>query len=163
MTTSNTELAAQARKLAEMIQIYGQTLDPRFLGEAADALRQLADALESKGEPVHPNHRSALRYVLATLNDCNANLKMKAELRERVQASIVGMRYVISRAVAAPAQPEKDERKPLTDADIEKLRQATFSTNNPFCPVDSKSMRKAVLAAERAHGIGSSTEGGEHG
>jgi hypothetical protein len=43
---------------------------------------------------------------------------------------------------------------PLTDAQIEKLRENTFSINNPHCPVDSKSMRKAVRAAERAHGIG---------
>ncbi len=51
---------------------------------------------------------------------------------------------------AKQAQPE---RAPLTDAELEKLREKTFSTNNPFCPVDSKSMRKAVRAAEAAHGI----------
>ena len=51
------------------------------------------------------------------------------------------------------------ERKPLTDAQIEKLREQTFSTSNPFCPCDSKTMRKAVWAAERAHGIG--TKGGQ--
>jgi hypothetical protein len=45
-------------------------------------------------------------------------------------------------------------REPLSDEQIEKLRDKTFSINNPFCPVDSKSMRKAVRAAERAHGIG---------
>lgn len=49
---------------------------------------------------------------------------------------------------AAPAQ-----RQPLSDAEIEKLRQATFSTNNPFCPCDSKTMRKAVRAIEAAHNI----------
>ena len=43
---------------------------------------------------------------------------------------------------------------PLTDEQIEKLRRETFSTENPFCPCDSKTMRKAVWAAERAHGIG---------
>lgn len=42
---------------------------------------------------------------------------------------------------------------PLTDEQIEKLRRETFSTENPFCPCDSKTMRKAVWAAERAHGI----------
>jgi len=41
----------------------------------------------------------------------------------------------------------------MTDVQIEKLRDATFSINNPFCPVDSKSMRKAVRAYERAQGI----------
>lgn len=43
--------------------------------------------------------------------------------------------------------------KPLTNAAIECLREQTFSTNNPYCPVDSKSMRKAVRAAECAHNI----------
>lgn len=44
--------------------------------------------------------------------------------------------------------------EPLTDEQIEKLRRDTFSTENPFCPCDSKTMRKAVWATERAHGIG---------
>ena len=44
--------------------------------------------------------------------------------------------------------------QPLSDSEIEKLREKTFSTYNPYCPVDSKSMRKAVRAAEAAHGIG---------
>ena len=39
---------------------------------------------------------------------------------------------------------------PLTDEQIERLREKTFSTNNPFCPVDSKSMRKAIRAYEAA-------------
>ena len=45
------------------------------------------------------------------------------------------------------------QRKPLTDEEIEKLREKTFSTGNPYCPVDSKSMRKAARAIEAAHGI----------
>lgn len=44
--------------------------------------------------------------------------------------------------------------QPLTDDEIEDLRKKTFSTSNPYCPVDSKSMRKAVRAAEAAHGVG---------
>lgn len=55
------------------------------------------------------------------------------------------------RAWTAPPPPAVG--KPLGEEQIEKLREETFSTNNPFCPVDSKSMRKAVRAAERAHGI----------
>jgi hypothetical protein len=53
------------------------------------------------------------------------------------------------------------KRVPLTEAAIEKLREQTFSTSNPFCPVDSKSMRKAVRAAEYAHGITESKEPGQ--
>lgn len=53
------------------------------------------------------------------------------------------------------ARAELEARKPLplSDEQIERLREQTFSTNNPFCPCDSKTMRKAVRAAERAHGI----------
>ncbi len=38
----------------------------------------------------------------------------------------------------------------LTDEQIEKGRQAVFSTNNPYCPCDSKTMRKAARWAEQA-------------
>lgn len=57
------------------------------------------------------------------------------------------------RGTTAQAAPAPLPRQPLTDAQIEKLREETFSTNNPFCPCDSKTMRKAVRSAERAHGI----------
>jgi len=46
-----------------------------------------------------------------------------------------------------------EARKPLTEDEIERGRKATFSTGNPFCPCDSKTMRKAVRWAERVHGI----------
>jgi len=42
---------------------------------------------------------------------------------------------------------------PLSDEQIESLREKTFSTGNPYCPVDSKSMRKAARAIEAHHGI----------
>ncbi|WP_448677317.1 Lar family restriction alleviation protein [Delftia acidovorans] len=51
------------------------------------------------------------------------------------------------------AELEARKPLPLSDEQIEGLREQTFSTNNPFCPCDSKTMRKAVRAAERAHGI----------
>lgn len=38
----------------------------------------------------------------------------------------------------------------LTDEQIEHGRHNTFSTNNPFCPCDSKTMRKAARWAEKA-------------
>lgn len=38
----------------------------------------------------------------------------------------------------------------LTDTQIEEGRRETFSTDNPYCPCDSKTMRKAVRWAERA-------------
>jgi len=43
--------------------------------------------------------------------------------------------------------------EPLSDEQIESLREKTFSTGNPYCAVDSKSMRKAARAIEAHHGI----------
>lgn len=37
----------------------------------------------------------------------------------------------------------------LTDAEIEAGRKQVFSTDNPFCPCDRKTMLKAVRWAER--------------
>jgi hypothetical protein len=42
---------------------------------------------------------------------------------------------------------------PLTDNQIEKIRTEIFSTDNPYCPVDRKSMRKVAKAIEAAHDI----------
>lgn len=43
---------------------------------------------------------------------------------------------------------------PLSDEQIESGRKDMFSTGNPFCPCDRKTMRKAVQWAERQHSIG---------
>ena len=67
--------------------------------------------------------------------------------------------HVIAAARAAIAEHERlngisaTPRQPLSEARIEEGRHETFSTNNPFCPCDSKTMLKAVRWAERAHGI----------
>ena len=44
-------------------------------------------------------------------------------------------------------------RIPMTEAQIERLREKTFSTSNPYCPVDRKSMLKAVRATEAHYNI----------
>lgn len=62
----------------------------------------------------------------------------------RLKGFDVGLRHGKDQASA---------RKPLTDAQIEAGRRATFSTDNPFCPCDRKTMLKAVHWAEKAHGI----------
>jgi hypothetical protein len=49
--------------------------------------------------------------------------------------------------VKATPQPQR-EWVGLTDEEIEKGRDQTFSINNPYCPCDSKTMRKAVRWAE---------------
>lgn len=79
--------------------------------------------------------------------------RLKSDLKGRHQrqhdAEALAGEYLMQRDDArAKATPT-----PLTDAQIEEGRMATFSTNNPFCPCDSKTMRKAVRWAERAHGI----------
>lgn len=63
----------------------------------------------------------------------------------------------IADALEEPVQqpsPTTPRSEPLTDKQIEAGREATFSTSNPFCPCDSKTMRKVVRWAEHAHGIG---------
>ena len=56
---------------------------------------------------------------------------------------------------SAPATPAATaQAAPLTDEQIEAGRHATFSTGNPYCPCDSKTMRKAVRWAEAQHRIG---------
>lgn len=48
---------------------------------------------------------------------------------------------------ASPASPAQAAGMvDLTDSEIEAVRKATFSTENPYCPVDRKSMWKAALA-----------------
>jgi len=64
------------------------------------------------------------------------------------------VRVVVRFAALAYAAGEKAQRQPLTDEQIEKGRVQTFSVNNPYCPCDSKTMRKAVRWAEASHGIG---------
>ena len=49
--------------------------------------------------------------------------------------------------------PQQAKQVPMTEKQIEGLREKTFSTSNPYCPVDSKSMRKAARAIEAHHGI----------
>jgi hypothetical protein len=53
-----------------------------------------------KLEPVHPNHRPDLRYVLETLQMVRPVLK-NAPLREQVEAAINGMAYIIKRTEEA--------------------------------------------------------------
>jgi hypothetical protein len=58
-----------------------------------------------------------------------------------------GLGY-LQRHLAAPPP-----RQPLTDEQLEKGRDQTFSINNPFCPCDSKTFRKVARWVEVAHGI----------
>ena len=43
---------------------------------------------------------------------------------------------------------------PLSDTQLEKIWEDTFSTNNPFCPCNLKTFLKVTRAVEQAHKIG---------
>lgn len=52
-----------------------------------------------------------------------------------------------------PLYTTPPQRKPLSEAQLEKGRDQTFSINNPFCPCDSKTFRKVARWVEAAHDI----------
>lgn len=65
---------------------------------------------------VHPNHMADLRYILATLERLTPVVKHQKSLREQVQASITGMRYIISRTKpSAPEAPAQSAGKSTLD------------------------------------------------
>lgn len=120
-------------------------------------LRALAEAAEGNGEHIytHPRdsnkwreneawHRAASPGAVLHLLDRIHELEMQA-------LDLASENSILKRAEEAELEARKP--LPLSDEQIEGLREQTFSTNNPFCPCDSKTMRKAVRATERAHGI----------
>jgi len=167
MTTSNTELAAQARRAAAKADIsagcgavmgHGEScVEGRLCQgcrrnkESADLLRQLADAVESKTEPV-------MIYRGRHIIDCGEFGSHDMEMLKLIPAG--------TKLYAAPVQPEKDERKPggctwaYEDEPTYAWRTGcgnlwAFTDGGPedngtkFCPYCGGSV-----------GIGSSTDGG---
>lgn len=61
-------------------------------------------------EPLHPNHRPDLRYVLKVLERAVPFHKHDS-LRGQIEAAIVGMRYIIERTEAA-AQAHQEAQHP---------------------------------------------------
>lgn len=86
---------------------------------------------------------------VATLHDDGSFTWKRDEFRRKYDRQRAGWRMDV---YAAPPAPQPAGRA-LTDAEIEAGRRQVFSTSNPFCPCDEKTMRKAVRWAERAHGI----------
>lgn len=75
-------------------------------------------------------------------------------------AGLIGLRAVAEAAELANSMPDGSTivvgKQPaavveLTDAELEAGRHQVFSTNNPFCPCDSKTFRKAARWAIAAH------------
>ena len=48
----------------------------------------------------------------------------------------------------------RESMKPLTDKQIEEVRQRIFPTDNPYTSVENQAMLKMSRAIEAAHGIG---------
>jgi hypothetical protein len=125
----------------------------RRLHAENQALRQaLSDSVE---QPAQENSPWCMKMngCKTKCEDCPDEVpKQPAPAQEPTELDVWKARALqaertIEKFMTAPAQP-------LTDEQIEKLREKTFSTGNPYCPVDSKSMRKAARAIEAAHGIG---------
>lgn len=108
---------------------------PREIAEEIVALLASTPAQPAQQEPTFMRQFAAAKKEVEAIR----NSPMGASVQEAV-------------LVAQPA-PQTVERKPMTDEEIERGRKETFSTENPFCPCDSKTMRKAVRWAERHHGI----------
>ena len=136
-----------------------------------NSAKELRTALAQQGEPV-AQARLGMKDGLAMALSVVELYGMKGDV---IYREIAKLRDGIAAAPAPQAQDKSDNylsgyctgrtdllkeqsaqpvAQPLSDSEIEKLREKTFSTYNPYCPVDSKSMRKAVRAAEAAHGIG---------
>lgn len=142
MTTSNTELAAQARekKLRRRFDSYWLSQYPKaaFLATqeraaAWHAFKAGADAVESKAEPV--------AYTVAGPVTNWAR-----------DFSMYRTQHYVRPVYAAPVQPEKDERKPLSAEQITNCWEHMGRGFDKYTAF--------ARAIERAHGIGSSTEGG---
>lgn len=123
----------------------------------SEKVQRLAITLEIVGAVPDMNYVTVPRHVA---RDASVELRRLQAENERLQQLLQcdTPRYCssVQRCTAGDEQrAELEARKPLplSDEQIEKLREQTFSTNNPFCQCDSKTMRKAVRATERAHGI----------
>jgi predicted RNase H-like nuclease (RuvC/YqgF family) len=125
------ERDALALQLTDIRALLQTTQD----GRNADVL-QLQSQLDAmgKGEAIYQFKRGDGSWFDQT----------KASYDYNVKCGVSGLRIVY----AAPKA-----LAPLTDEQIEEGRKATFSTDNPYCPCDTKTMRKAVQWAERKHGI----------
>ncbi|MEJ5030084.1 hypothetical protein [Comamonas sp. MYb69] len=138
--------AAELRRLHAEIQQLKAQLSARQAapdGQVDAARRRLAEALPQAADCFHPLYIEGFK---------------SGHAKGRVRGERATLREVGAFAEAILAAPPPPEREPLTDEQIEKLRKDTFSTDNPFCPCDRKTMQKAVRAAERAHGIGATND-----
>ncbi|WP_313237831.1 hypothetical protein [Delftia acidovorans] len=148
MTTAPTpeEVHALAARLEHCVAKWGK--QNALSLEAYSAVKMMRRLQASYQALQTENER--LRMELVAEARAAAEQKLRADQlaqQHRMQAQMH------AQATQQLAELEARKPPPLSDEQIEGLREQTFSTNNPFCPCDSKTMRKAVRAAERAHGI----------
>jgi len=117
-------------------------------------LRELG--MEDEGDPVEE-----VRRLVTVAAAPDMVLVPREPTEAMVNAGRLGWAFGIPHAwremlAAAPAaqaakpEPEPEPAQRLTDAQIKDGWQATFSTNNPFCPCDLKTFTKAARWAESA-------------
>ena len=80
---------------------------------------------------------------------CQDAEEAKQDLEGMVLAALAGKDAEIEK-LKAQITAHEAQRQPLTDKKIKAGWEATFSTNNPFCPCDLRSFTKAASWAERA-------------
>lgn len=128
---------ADALSAAPAVRIFDDRPQLERLAKAEHAMRnppklEFEDERAQPEAPAEPIDGALMTDVLGYLRS-SQNFKLATRLSEALATPPA--------EVVVPAE--------LSDAEIEELRKATFSTENPFCPVDAKSMRKAVRATER--------------
>lgn len=118
------------------------------------SMKELIACFDESGPKLTvPEILARLRVIEGRLAEQPAQQEPVAERFEAMHANgDIWITTIAAAAIARNTSPPA-QRKPLTDEEIEKLREKTFSTGNPYCPVDSKSMKKAARAIEAAHGI----------
>lgn len=80
-------------------------------------------------------------------------IKFLTEYNDILQKANV-MAFKNERQVLETMIAMRESMKPLTDKQIEEVRQRIFPTDNPYTSVENQAMLKMSRAIEAAHGIG---------
>jgi hypothetical protein len=156
VTTAPTPSRADALIREHRASMHAETLRA-WASDAVDELRRLqADNERLRADQAQAMHEaSSLAMSLFRKHYSSDPDYASGAVKFGLCDDLRGVISQIDNMSTGLARAELEARKPLplSDEQIEGLREQTFSTNNPFCPCDSKTMRKAVRAAERAHGI----------
>ena len=132
-----------ANERTEYLEIYDKAIDvvEKALAHAPSEREQPA--------PVAKPHeqQEPVAYDKTEIN-CFAQDLYDQKMREGKRGHYESMFHVIHQCIKKVSPQPSKPWAGLTDEEIEKGRDQTFSINNPYCPCDSKTMRKAVRWAE---------------